>query len=53
MDVPFASLKHVCSSENEHRYEPYGIVFAKEFAYSRGVRPVLYLSNKELELLKL
>jgi hypothetical protein len=57
MDIPFASLKYVLTPENADpqnpRYEPYGIVVTKKFAYSRGCRPVLYLSNAELDALKI
>lgn len=52
MDVPFASLKHVCTASNDGRYEPFGIVVTKQTAYRRGARPVLYLSNEECEELK-
>ncbi len=52
MDVPFASLKYVLTPENadpqDPRYEPYGLAITKTFAYKRGCRPVLYLSNDEL-----
>ncbi len=47
MDIPFVSLKYVCSEDNKKRYEPYGVVIKKTTAYDRGARPVLYLSNKE------
>jgi hypothetical protein len=57
MDVPFASLKYVLnkrdSRSNCPRYEPYGIVVSKKAAYSRGARPVLYLSDSELKDLKI
>jgi hypothetical protein len=33
MDVPFVALKYVCSKGNEDRYEPYGVVISKKFAY--------------------
>jgi hypothetical protein len=53
MDVPFASLKYVLTPENTDpqspRYEPYGIVVTKRYAYDEGCRPVLYLSNNELD----
>jgi hypothetical protein len=48
MDVPFAALKYVCSANNENRYQPYGVVVRKVWAYERGARPVLYLSDEEL-----
>lgn len=52
MDVPFASLKYVLTPENadpiKPRYEPYGLIIRKQFAYRKGTRPVLYLSNAEL-----
>ncbi len=53
MDVPFASLKYVLTPENaepEHpRYEAYGIAVTKSYGYRNGCRPVLYLSNEEIE----
>ena len=53
MDVPFASLKYVLTPENRDpekpRYEPYGICILKTTAYSKGCRPVLYLSDKEMK----
>lgn len=53
MDVPFACLKYVLTPENsdpEHpRYEAYGVAVTKVFAYRHGCRPVLYLSNDEIE----
>lgn len=55
MDVPFASLKYVLTPENtkpsEPRYEPYGIVVGKASGYNRGLRPVLYLSDEEVQRL--
>ncbi|WP_316159392.1 hypothetical protein [Bradyrhizobium sp. SZCCHNRI3042] len=57
MDVPFASLKYVLTPENtdrqKPRYEPYGIALTKRFAYGAGCRPVLYLSNAELDELSI
>ncbi len=52
MDVPFNAVKHICTEENEGRYGPYGIVVPKRLAYKFGARPVLYLSNQELDDLK-
>lgn len=53
MDVPFASLKYLLTPENADpqnpRYEPYGIVITKRTAYRRGCRPVVYMSNAELQ----
>src|SRR5574337_587464 len=53
MDVPFSSLKYVLNANNcdsEHpRYEPFGIVITKKYAYERGCRPVLYLSHQEMD----
>lgn len=53
MDIPLASLKYVLNEANTDpdapRYEPYGIVVSKEFAYRKGCRPVMYLSNDELQ----
>src|SRR5437773_8569908 len=51
MDVPFAALKYVLNPRDSNpenpRYEPYGIVVTKKYAYRHGCRPVLYLSDKE------
>lgn len=56
MDIPFFSLKYVLNAKNTDRsrprYEPYGIVVSKAYAYDRGCRPVLYLSNEEVSALK-
>ena len=57
MDIPMQSLKYVINSENSNpdnpRYEPYGILVAKEFAYRKGCRPVLYLSDEETKKLNI
>jgi hypothetical protein len=57
MDVPFYSLKYILNKENtdpdEPRYEPFGIFVTKKYAYSKGCRPVLYLSNEEVECLEI
>ncbi|MBX3157104.1 MAG: hypothetical protein KF773_14105 [Deltaproteobacteria bacterium] len=53
MDIPFASLKHVCTTSNDTRYEPFGIVVTKQTAYRNGARPVLYLSNDECDTLSI
>ena len=57
MDVPFPALKHLLNWENTDednpRYEPYGVVVSKKYAYKKGCRPVLYLSNDELGRLDL
>ena len=53
MDVPFVALKYVCSKKNSTRYAPYGVVITKTFAYRRGTRPVLYLSDKEKQRLRI
>ncbi len=34
MDVPFLALKYVCTRENRQRYEPYGVVIGKKYAYN-------------------
>jgi hypothetical protein len=51
MDVPFSALKYVLnprdSNPDNPRYEPYGVVVTKKYAYKAGCRPVLYLSDKE------
>jgi len=57
MDVPFSALKYILNKDNADpqnpRYEPFGIVVTKKYAYSEGCRPVLYLSDKELKALKI
>lgn len=57
MDVPFAALKYVLNprdSNPQHpRYEPYGVVTTKKYAYRHGCRPVLYLSDNETRQLKI
>lgn len=53
MDVPFQALKYVLTPENvdptKPRYEPFGIFLTKQWAYRKGCRPVLYLSNQEVK----
>jgi hypothetical protein len=57
MDVPFASLKYIFGDKNKSkkgpRYEPFGIFVSKKYGYKMGCRPVLYLSDEELNLLKI
>ena len=54
MDVPFMALKYVCGQNNITRYEPYGAVISKIWAYrNRDARPVLYLSTEEVEILRI
>lgn len=52
MDIPLGSLKYVLNEVNTDqdnpRYEPYGILLTKKYAYKNGCRPVIYLSNEEL-----
>lgn len=52
MDIPFIGLKYLLNKENtnpEHpRYEPFGVIVTKKYAYRHGCRPVLYLSNEEV-----
>lgn len=51
MDVPLGSLKYVLKKAQTKtgfpRYEPYGILISKSWAYEEGARPVLYLSEDE------
>lgn len=53
MDVPFFSLKYILNKENtdpeQPRYEPFGIFIDKKSAYTLDCRPVLYLSNEEIQ----
>jgi hypothetical protein len=55
MDIPLHCLKYVLDYDNANpkqpRYEPFGIIITKKLAYKRGCRPVLYLSNLEIERL--
>jgi hypothetical protein len=57
MDIPFPALKYVLTPENtdpqKPRYEPYGVVVTKRYAYDSGCRPVLYLSNEEQARLRI
>jgi hypothetical protein len=57
MDVPLTSLKYVLNKSNTDqdypRYEPYGVVVTKAYAYSKGARPVLYLSDSELQAMNI
>lgn len=47
MDIPFSALKYTLTADNRTRYEPYGIFYKKDIAYSDGCRPVIYLSDAE------
>lgn len=49
MDIPLQSLKYVLTEENKARYQAYGVLITKQFCYSSGVRPVLYLADQEIE----
>ncbi len=53
MDIPLISLKYVLneydSNPENPRYEPFGVIIQKGLAYKSGCRPVIYLSNYELE----
>jgi hypothetical protein len=55
MDIPFQALKYILTPENADpqnpRYEPYGVLVTKGYAYRTGCRPVLYLSNFETKLI--
>ena len=57
MDIPFSALKYTLNEENSDpshpRYEPYGIFVEKNYAYRKGVRPVLYLSDEEVKCLNI
>ncbi|HXC37849.1 MAG TPA: hypothetical protein VN667_02805 [Burkholderiales bacterium] len=53
MDIPLSSLKYVLTAQNSDpekpRYEPYGVLVTKTYAYKHGCRPVMYLSTDELQ----
>ncbi len=57
MDIPLSSLKYVLNEANTNpdhpRYEPFGIIVSKEYAYGNGCRPVLYLSDAETKSLQI
>jgi len=57
MDVPFSALKFILDKGNadpgDPRYEAFGVVVTKKYAYEQGCRPVLYLSDDELAHLKI
>lgn len=57
MDVPFSAMKYVINpnktNPDKPHYEPYGIIIHKSFAYERGCRPVLYLSDEEKKRLNI
>jgi len=60
MDVPLGSLKYVLKKANTRRrgrkgprYEAYGILISKSWAYAAGARPVLYLSDAEIVALRI
>jgi hypothetical protein len=57
MDVPFYSLKYILNEENRDsnnpRYEPFGIFVSKKYAYNKDCRPVLYLSDEEVNQIKI
>lgn len=49
MDIPLGNLKYILNESNRKRYEPYGVVLSKGWAYEKGCRPVLYLSRDECD----
>jgi hypothetical protein len=55
MDVPFSALKYVLNPRDTNperpRYEPYGVFVTKRYAHQHHCRPVLYLSDREVEAL--
>lgn len=55
MVIPLNSLKYVLNTENTNpdkpRYEPYGVIVTKKYAYKNGCRPVMYMSNAEQQLI--
>ena len=57
MDVPFPALKFILDKDNADpgapRYEAYGVVVTKKYAYEQGCRPVLYLSDDEMVRLRI
>lgn len=58
MDIPIGALKYVLQgpkpdSAVKLRYEPYGVFVLKTTGYRKGCRPVMYLSDDELERVEL
>lgn len=57
MDVPFGALKYVLNPRDTDpvnpRYEPYGAFVTKKFAHEHHCRPVLYLSDAEVGMLRI
>jgi hypothetical protein len=53
MDIPFGALKYLWLKRDNAKYEPYGVAVLKPRAYEHGARPVLYLSNEELDRLSI
>jgi hypothetical protein len=57
MDIPFSALKYILTDQNcrcdPPKYEPYGVFFMKITAYQLNLRPVLYLSNDEVDELSI
>jgi hypothetical protein len=58
MDVAFYSLKkYILNKENtdskDPRYEPFGIFVSKKYAYNEKCRPVLHLSDEDVDRLKI
>ncbi len=47
MEAPLPALKVILAKANWVRYEPYGLALQRSYVYSRGGRPVLYMSNRE------
>jgi hypothetical protein len=57
MDIPLNCLKYVLDNKNANqrhpRYEPFGVLVPKKLAFKKGCRPVLYLSDGEMEILRI
>jgi hypothetical protein len=46
-DAPFCELNRLLIPNNRRRYEPFGIAIDKRYAFTRGARPVIYLTWPE------
>ncbi len=52
-ETPISKIGILLAGDHKlFRYQPYGIMFSKEFIYSRGGRPVIYQSDIEFHSLK-
>ena len=46
-DAPLSELGGLLTRGNRHRYEPFGVALDKRYAFTLGVRPVIYMPRRE------